>query len=379
MGGFVDTMWELAIRGSKGDVQLSAPDLELFRDANKVRLDLNDYHGRVAFDDRNIEDILSILSFNSYSSKRNSNDRMATFVKAIGRTIEICCSVKHPGLRSDGSAQVVKDGPDLYRDFWVSLFAARKTGKTLPCIITFNYDLVLERSLFQVLNGVVFSAFGDPKPPASHVRIQHHFPSIPDRVYELINVRYGTHDSRDGTLLHEVASESVSEILDIEILKLHGSLNFPAAGTKLPSQGTYNVVDALPSPLILPPIFNKQSTVSQKNIWTAALERLRGAKNIVVVGYSLPRTDIYMQYFLKAALGPNVDLNRIFVFDPANYGSQKSAEEMKARYEECFSPQLRNRIHFKPEEVGAGFGSSKPGTAAHFVHALRKAPAALLF
>ncbi|HKT68402.1 MAG TPA: hypothetical protein VJP83_03145, partial [Terriglobales bacterium] len=144
------------------------------------------------------------------------------------------------------------------------------------------------------------------------------------------------------------------DVLDIELLKLHGSLNFPAPRQKKESSEIrFNTTDALPSPLILPPIFNKQSTESQRHIWSTALQRLRSAKNIVIVGYSLPRTDIYMQYFLKSALGPNGDLNRIFVFDPAMYSDGESAKEMKSRYQDCFSPQLKSRIHFKPDEVGA--------------------------
>ena len=78
------------------------------------------------------------------------------------------------------------------------------------------------------------------------------------------------------------------------------------------------------------------------------MDRLRNAKNVIIVGYSLPQTDIYMQYFIKTALGPNKDLNRIFVFDPVLFQDDQRANTMIERYESCFSPQLQSRIVFKP-------------------------------
>ncbi|MGJ7541556.1 hypothetical protein [Variovorax sp. LT1R16] len=380
MGGFVDTMWDLAIRGSWKSVPLGAEDRDLFGEANKIRAELNEYHGRAAFDDRNIEDILSILSFNSYANKRRSPDPMATIVKAIGRTIEITCSVEHPGLPPNLRYTANQTGPNLYRAFWAHLFAAKRGGVSFPSIITFNYDLVLERSLFQVLIGTHLAFNGDVPPPSRHVRIRHHFPTIKEPIYAIESARYGNSQAKPGTILKAVKEDEAYDTLDIEILKLHGSLNFPAPRQKPAlSDGVFNVCEALPSPLILPPIFNKQSTESQRSIWSAALSRLRSVKNIVIVGYSLPRTDIYMQYFLKSALGPNMDLNRIFVFDPAIYAGAGQTNEMKQRYEECFSPQLRSRIHFRPDEVGASAGRERLGTAAHFVHALGETPNKLLF
>jgi hypothetical protein len=86
-----------------------------------------------------------------------------------------------------------------------------------------------------------------------------------------------------------------------------------------------------------------------------------------------------MQYFLKAALGPNINLSRIFVFDPALYAGKKAGEDMMARYAECFAPQLRERICFRPHELGATNGTTAQGSCAHFVHALKNAPDRLVF
>lgn len=106
-------------------------------------------------------------------------------------------------------------------------------------------------------------------------------------------------------------------------------------------------------------------------MWKVALDRLRSAKNIVIVGYSLPETDVYMQYFLKTAVGPNVNLNRVYVFDPVLFFENEHTQAMKARYESCFAPQLRNRLIFQPDVSMRGWGiSSQPGTFSHFVELL---------
>ena len=89
----------------------------------------------------------------------------------------------------------------------------------------------------------------------------------------------------------------------------------------------------------------------------------------VEVGYSLPQTDIYMQYFLKSALGPNTDLNKIFVFDPVLYNDDVKSREMKDRYACCFSPQLQKRIIFQPDSDNY---QKDKGTIKYFVHEMIK-------
>ena len=62
LAGFVKRMWECAIRKSCNGQLLSPDDVEIFENAMKVRNELDGYHGRANFDDRNIEDILEAVS-----------------------------------------------------------------------------------------------------------------------------------------------------------------------------------------------------------------------------------------------------------------------------------------------------------------------------
>ncbi len=90
------------------------------------------------------------------------------------------------------------------------------------------------------------------------------------------------------------------------------------------------------NPYIIPPVSNKSSSGAGDKIWRTALIRLRECKNIVFVGYSLPITDMYMQYFLKAALGPNHDLNKVYIFDPVLWRENESSQLMKQKIQKLF-------------------------------------------
>lgn len=362
MAGFVEKMWEFAMRGRNGEEPLSLEDKNTFNEAMKIKNELDGYHGRAKFDDRNIEDILSILSFNNISGKKSGTKKLDWMLKAISRTIELTCNVKHDGALD----RIQTTGPDSYRNFWTELFDWTKVHSSLPTIITFNYDLVLERSLFQVM---INEFNGNDNPfPGNGINIKYYYKPIGDRSYSVEYFLYGSPGHVRGSVsLKPIENSTPSNFIDIEILKLHGSLNFPEK--KLKDNTPVFPTNVVENPYILPPIINKLWTNKAEEMWEIALTRLREAKNVVIVGYSLPQTDIYMQYFLKTALGPNKNLNRIFVFDPVLFKDDKNAENMKDRYACCFAPQLQDRIIFRPAYDKKG--ATNYITSGKFVHFYR--------
>lgn len=383
LGNFVDTMWEFAIRRKIGQDNLSPADIKIFDEVLKIRDTLDGYHGRAMFDDRNIEDILSILSFNTLGGSKADKEKLKSVSRAIARTIDLCCSVKHPGVVSRGTNSIQTSGHQVYRNFWHSVFNHVKDSKSLvaPTIITFNYDLVLERSLLQTLIGTTYGRYTNLA-PFSGIRLNYHYDDHPGADYKITYVSYkdvSSHgfNTSDGSVLEEHPHGSTHDPLEINLLKLHGSLNFPSSKTA--QQVPFNLTHSLEDPFILPPIFNKMTNKSPTKMWQTALDKLRSAKNIVIVGYSLPQTDIYMQYFLKAALGPNRNLNKITVFDPALFRNDDSSMSMKKRYESCFSPQLRSRIVFEPYLPRIIRQDLVSGSTEHFVKALTDDPKQIVF
>lgn len=358
---FIDRMWEYSIRGKVGERGLSNSERELLRQANDIRLKFERYHSRAYFDTRNVEDLLSLLSFESIGQGASCPAKADydLFVKAIALTIELSCKVQPSNIP-------VPSGGDQYVKFWRALIP-----KFAFTIVTFNYDLVLERSLW--------NACHYPRGNASHEWPQHitlNYGIEPDFSIELQPYNY----SRDGhsqPALRPEFSKKTDHSWITNLYKLHGSLNWSSnAGSGEPGHSL--LLKTVESPLILPPVFNKMDSLSVGPVWANALSAIRSAKNLIIVGYSLPRTDIYMQYFLKAAVGPNSDLNRMFVFDPILFKEDERAKDMRLRYSECFSPQFRDRISFEPPAVRS-IGAEQFGSFGHLVSMLESDPKSLLF
>lgn len=378
LNNFIERMWEYSIRGVAGETALTNDDKKILAEALDIRSEMDGYHGRVAFDDRNIEDILSMLAFNLMGGGTSDRNKLKAFTNAISKTIELSCNVKHTGIPTGPrpTYRAISDGAETYRRFWKALFEWHRGGQELPTIITFNYDLVLERSLLQVLTNTYYNNY-DNHLPFRSLSLDYQYKHFPKQNYQTAYMRYGNFESKEGSILKYAESDNGHPSANIELLKLHGSLNFPNSKSKSENE-LPSITNVTENPYILPPVSNKQTNGSGNQSWRTALQRLREAKNVTFVGYSLPKTDMYMQFFLKAALGPNQELNRLFVFDPTLWANSEASSEMRKRYEMCFSEQLRSRIVFDPKLMHQSH-SKFAGTTEHFVNVLEDDPSRILF
>ena len=131
-------------------------------------------------------------------------------------------------------------------------------------------------------------------------------------------------------------------------------LPFAMATNVLPKTSCSQFGQALTlEPVLIPPTWSKAIRQSPfAKIWAAAVERLKTAFQIVVVGYSLPPTDTFFQYLLTLGLSTNPALNRVVVVD------LDGSQEFKSRYRRVFARSLddRGRLLFQP------------GTFEDFVH-----------
>lgn len=377
MNSFVEELIELERkrRYPLDDRPFSDADIKLYGNAIKLLNEIDSYHGRANFDDRNIEDLLSILSFKALAGGKGSRSALETLAQAIARTVDLKCAVKGRQLLLRPNSAVSKEST-LYRRFWVALFEVfRRTGK-LPAIVTFNYDLVLERSLLEVLVGTTYSPYEEGRRvPFDSCRVNYFHQNMRAPVLRSKQANFNSGNARSFERVSGYALDATNDdsaALEINLLKLHGSLNFPRSRR----EELIDLESVTAEPQILPPIFSKDTAALGSSMWAQALKELSDARNIVVVGYSLPRTDIYMQYFFRAGLGPNAGLSKITVFDPCLYGGREGGDALRGRYRECFSPQLQRRINFSPSAARHGGGDD--GTTKHFVDLLEKAPQELL-
>lgn len=392
MKDFMDRMWMIAKLGRLNGDKLKDEDRKLITDALAIRDELDSYHGRASIKVWNLEDVLSLLSLNALAGGKGEKRKLEVMTQAIAKTIELTCQVKHDGSLGHGKDQ---DGQvHLYSNFWYHLIQwAKQDQLPLPTIITFNYDLVLERSLLHILEGTTFydrDAPGRRGFPWKGIELNYRTKLFPPQRFNLDADRISFFDEsrmmssyKDGFVLkwqHPDAGRPTN--LGVDLVKLHGSANFPRPKRGRPNEWTpgKRITTALDDPLILPPVFNKATETVGSDAWAFALKALRQCKNLIVCGYSLPQTDTYMQYFLKASLGPNRDLNHIYVFDPVLFDKERQAdgEQLRSRYNSIFAESIQERIVYQPT-VPSGLGSFYEGKFVHVVELLHRAPERLLF
>jgi hypothetical protein len=76
----------------------------------------------------------------------------------------------------------------------------------------------------------------------------------------------------------------------IELLKLHGSLNWAAAGVPLSLRS--EIFDPVALKVIQAPLTNKPVTEEPFNsVWKKARRAVRAARRLIVIGYSMPVAD----------------------------------------------------------------------------------------
>ncbi|MBI4838657.1 MAG: SIR2 family protein [Nitrospirae bacterium] len=96
---------------------------------------------------------------------------------------------------------------------------------------------------------------------------------------------------------------SIDTEQSIKLIKLHGSINWQGYSSN--------------ESFIIPPTWNK-SDIRVRKLWEAAYNELKEAKRIIILGYSLPQTDTYVESLLALALNENKILQNIFFINPDN-------------------------------------------------------------
>jgi hypothetical protein len=106
----------------------------------------------------------------------------------------------------------------------------------------------------------------------------------------------------------------------ITVLKLHGSVNLAARMKKdldVPPLLAYSSYQDLRRegllPMLVAPTWQKSFGGYLSAVWREAVSALRTATRVVILGYSVPRTDQHFRYLLAAGLQENISLRKVLV------------------------------------------------------------------
>lgn len=192
-------------------------------------------------------------------------------------------------------------------EFIVSAMLGERGAPNENTFITFNYDTLLEESL----NGL-------------------------DVPYSL---GFSSHSSERSNAR-------------VKVLKLHGSIDWAVpkrARTSIQVFENYrSIIEADLTPQLVPPTWKKDSRGVFNEIWNESLKALSNATRVVVIGFSIPHTDLHFKYLLAAGLQDNFSLREIVFVNPGD-----GLKLVKTRCDELFANQVHQaaRVRFVDSTV----------------------------
>jgi NAD-dependent SIR2 family protein deacetylase len=307
---------------------LNKEDKEIFDRVISYRFGLNQALAKVFVDLDNIEKLFGFLEMDlqllSSTDQRLKHD-MPYF---IARTLEAAmtkqlslqdCVVRN--VESAGRRWDCRFAKNCYA-FFLGMVSGlwnpqkRNSDSSIDSVITFNYDLVVEREM-------------------------------PDLG---IAPEYG--------LGVGCSAEFPNAALRLTLLKMHGSSNWLMCShckdriyIRSPQKAKVWLIanEMCPRcnqvsmvPYIIPPTWNKGIEGGfVRPVWERALQELMTAGRLFIVGYSFPETDQFFEYMLGLALSTNKALTEIYVVN--------SSEKVQAKFKEFFNPLFHSRtVHYRP-------------------------------
>ena len=314
--------WGKAIDLIDGN-QIDEEDLEYFNMIrsfvmDRIRLVPSNFN----FDIGNIETIFSLIEMAKLTNKfldlpsKEIEKLHIAIKKFIVRTIE---KTSHFEVNQGGHIT----SPRTYQIFYEYFIEGINNNENKFCVISFNYDLALD---------FVIEYHGGP---------------------ELINYclpeqSRSNHDAIKLLKLHgsinwaTCANENCNNIRVISIrddIGIKGNPVRPIEASKIMKTLKCECGDKLNDlPLIVPPTWNKTGSYNIENVWHQTVKELSEAKNIFIIGYSMPPADIFFQYLLALGTLDIANLERFWVFD--------INQSLKEEYRKLLGQVIREKYRF---------------------------------
>jgi NAD-dependent SIR2 family protein deacetylase len=240
---------------------------------------------------------------------------------------------------------------DLYNYFAALVSGFLDYPDTRPnrkdTIITFNYDLVLDHALLRL--GIRPNYHIDPhllwvdeEPPAG-------------KTIDLLKLH--------GSTNWGICASCNKKVMVLSQKMTNDPWNFRTLNCPACKSNAFQL-------LLIPPSWDKSEYQDiVKRIWKQALEELKLATRICIVGYSMPENDAFFQYLLTLALSQNDGLYKLVVVDkvqnnPIVTSQQGRAGEAVSQIEEKYRKLLDSmfqdrRFSFHADGVQGFLGNNR--------------------
>ncbi len=315
MQNFLDKARELFTTGQVSDW---AGDFQSVFDAIGK---LQHAHSKAEIDIVNIESVMEAFAMASLLDIEPFNStKLATAMQRL-----IAVTLEHSLLHYVDSSTVVHP-PEPYGDFCqlVHRLQNQTNPSSTSAILTFNYDCCLDYGFYAVGRDVDYSISDSP-----------------------------THDSMPLLKLHGSLNwfkEKDSDLILCTDMQTYANGQRPMLARidrrnpwiQLRMTGIWkDNSDIALAHMFVPPTSDKASWHQQlKQVWRAAAKHLSEAKNIIVIGYSLPQSDSFFRYLYALGSIGQYPLENFWVFDPDTTG------DVEHRFRVMLGPGARSRFRY---------------------------------
>lgn len=287
---------------------------------------------RVKIDLENIEELFSLAS--ASTGFKRSRDLSKSIRVAIAATLDYCrtkiaerkvfvygpCAIPFykPYLKASEilGQHEYRDIP-AYQHYLRSMLCSTDGSTVENTILSFNYDTLVEEALSNMNVGFSYG-------------------------FKTNTVSYRAN-------LRKFAKP------DVKLLKLHGSVNWAhleQAGTGVSQLTVFDTYDAVREaravPDLIPPTWRKVFDGNLENVWDDAIEAIKSATRIFVIGFSVPETDTHFKYLLAAGLQSNISLRDIVFVNP-----DSGLETFRSRINGLFTTPQGSRVSFSSETASS--------------------------
>lgn len=312
MANFLDTVEDL-INSNKFENPNGIKDL--FDSINS----LNSILAKSKIDLNNIESVLGLLEMSelleqpiNYKGQTDFKSLKSSYIRMISETIEQ--SMKY---EIQHATSISPTG--TYKNF-VEAIANKKDSSA---IISFNYDLGVDVALHN--KGIKYNYYLNDS----------------DNLFPLLKLHGSLNWFQDKS----------SNIIPHTIFNFFHKMRYQNDPSDSKRQGTLTFVEYIKThfpndydnhnPFIIPPTWNKtmyHNSIS--SVWKKASQCLSEAKNIYVIGYSLPDTDTFFKFLFSLGTNSTTRIRRFWVMNPDPSSQQ--------RYHNLLGPQVLERFKFIP-------------------------------
>lgn len=247
-----------------------------------------------------LEEVLSILEMESYVKKEEFSEEYTRFIADVIKYYTPKNETSNlQKIRKDWSNSIFGNDVKIirYGKFVANLFHLQITERRIKDLDTNRKSVLREFS-------------GDIVPSSTEYSIiSLNYDMVIENYIKMIN----------STLLISIPysnNEFINRI-SLDLFKIHGTIE------------PLNIVF---------PTWNKTNNKSLQPVWQKAYYAITKAKEIRILGYSLPPTDNYIQYLLKIGIRDNSNLQKIDVI------CKDDNKEVESRYKNIFNSSI---IRFK--------------------------------